>query len=118
MPSAPNPSDAASISPFASTKARNWPSSVKPLIARSAISAALRDAASVTGTLSMMAFSPSGIVTAPARKATALLDMPVASLNVRLRSLPISGKPEVAVIWRRATAGRLAEAPIMASISG
>ena len=95
-----------------------WPSSVKPLMARAAISPALREPVCAAGTASMIAFSASGMVTALARKPTARLVMPVASRTVMARSLPISGKPLVAMIWRRAISGSCAEAPMIASMSG
>ncbi|WP_292577663.1 hypothetical protein [Mesorhizobium sp.] len=87
-------------------------------MARPAISPALRELVCAAGIASMIAFSPSGIVTALARKPTARLTMPVANLTVIARSLPISGKPLVAMICRLAISGSRADAPMMASISG
>ena len=57
------PGDAASIAPCPSTKATKCPASLKPPIARSAISRSLRAPPVAAGTASRIAVSPSGSVT-------------------------------------------------------
>ena len=77
--------------PPASTIAAYWPAWSSPAMARLATSAGLRAPPAAAGTASRIASSPPGRPISLATNAIARLVIPLASLTVMARSLPMCG---------------------------